>query len=218
MTTFYDILGIAPSASKDDIKKAYRKLSIKFHPDKNDGDVYFTQMFRQVNDAYNALINDEERKRYDLQLQDHGQSRSHAERLKNLEKELAYKEQLLKKKERDNFLQRQRPQQPKTNRSSNSSQDFPIKIKHVKYFLWVVIVGFVIAIGSGKSSNELPRNKPTPTVKKQKKINRKKKLPRAEKAVKNIDTTVLSSVELDTIINHPPVDKSQVSDTALVEY
>lgn len=219
MNTFYDILGIAPNASKEDIKKAYRKLSIKFHPDKNDGDAFFSQMFRQVNDAYNTLISDEERRKYDLKLRGHEQSRSHAERLKNLEKELAYKEQLLKEKERDSFLQRQRPQQSKPNMASNSSQDFPIKIKYVKYFLWVVIIGFVIAIGSGKGSNELPAEKSRSTIKKQKKYKPKRKSRRTTKAIESSDTvTTISSVKLDTVVNHMPVEKDQVADTVSLQY
>jgi len=219
MNSFYDILGIASNASKEDIKKAYRKLSIKFHPDKNDGDVYFSQMFRQVNDAYNTLISDEERRKYDLQLRSHEQSRLHAERLKNLEKELAYKEQLLKEKERDNFLQRQRLKQSKPNMASDSSQDFPIKIKHVKYLLWVVIIGFVIAIGRGKGSNEFPAEKSRSTIKKQKKYKPKGKSHRTAKAVESSDTAkTLSSVKLDTVVNHLPVEKDLVADTVSLQY
>ncbi len=67
MNSYYDVLGVNPNASIEEIKKAHRKLSLKFHPDKNDGDEYFTQMFRQINVAYLTLSDAEKRKTYDLQ-------------------------------------------------------------------------------------------------------------------------------------------------------
>ncbi|HEV8508442.1 MAG TPA: DnaJ domain-containing protein [Chitinophagaceae bacterium] len=65
---YYYILGIARSASQDEIKKAYRKLSIKFHPDKNDGDKFFEERFRDINEAYETLVDDAKRKIYDARL------------------------------------------------------------------------------------------------------------------------------------------------------
>jgi len=44
---YYYILGLKQSASTDEIKKAYRKLSLKFHPDKNDGDEFFTNVSKK---------------------------------------------------------------------------------------------------------------------------------------------------------------------------
>jgi len=52
---YYYILGIARDASQDEIKKAYRKLSTKFHPDKNDGDKFFAERFKDINEAYETL-------------------------------------------------------------------------------------------------------------------------------------------------------------------
>jgi len=46
MTDYYKVLGLEKSASQEEIKKAYRKLSMKFHPDKNDGDIFFENMFK----------------------------------------------------------------------------------------------------------------------------------------------------------------------------
>ena len=62
---YYYILGIARNASQDEIKKAYRKLSIKFHPDKNDGDKFFEERFKDINEAYETLVDDAKRKIYD---------------------------------------------------------------------------------------------------------------------------------------------------------
>ena len=52
MTDHYKILGINRNASQEDIRSAFRKLSVKLHPDKNDGDRYFANMFVQVREAY----------------------------------------------------------------------------------------------------------------------------------------------------------------------
>lgn len=63
---YYYILGINTNASSDEIKKAYRKLSYKFHPDKNDGDKFYEERFREIHEAYETLIDDKKRRFYDL--------------------------------------------------------------------------------------------------------------------------------------------------------
>lgn len=65
MTDYYKILGVKNTASQEEIKKAYRKLSIKFHPDKNDGDVFFENMFKQIQEAYETLKDEQKRKDFD---------------------------------------------------------------------------------------------------------------------------------------------------------
>lgn len=67
MKDFYYILGLPQTATADDIKKAYRKLSQKFHPDKNDGDAFFAERFHEVNEAYNTLIEPNKRIIYDAE-------------------------------------------------------------------------------------------------------------------------------------------------------
>jgi molecular chaperone DnaJ len=62
---YYEVLGISRSASKDEIKKAYRQLAVKFHPDKNPGDAASEEKFKEVNEAYEVLSNDDKRRRYD---------------------------------------------------------------------------------------------------------------------------------------------------------
>lgn len=64
-TTYYDALGVTPNASELDIKKAYRKLAITTHPDKNPGDETAHARFQQIGEAYQILSNDDLRKRYD---------------------------------------------------------------------------------------------------------------------------------------------------------
>jgi curved DNA-binding protein CbpA len=62
---YYYFLGIKPNASPEDIKKAYRKLSLKYHPDKNENDEFFTDRFREITEAYEILIDKDRRKIYD---------------------------------------------------------------------------------------------------------------------------------------------------------
>ena len=61
---FYEILGVSKGASDDEIKKAYRKLAIKFHPDKNPDDKAAEEKFKEAAEAYEVLSNAEKRQRY----------------------------------------------------------------------------------------------------------------------------------------------------------
>ena len=56
---FYDVLGVSKSASASEIKKAYRKLAIKYHPDKNPGDNQAEEKFKEAAEAYEVLSNAE---------------------------------------------------------------------------------------------------------------------------------------------------------------
>lgn len=62
---YYDILSIPPDASTAQIKAAYRRLALKFHPDKNKGDLQASLHFRKIRTAYETLINPQKRKEYD---------------------------------------------------------------------------------------------------------------------------------------------------------
>ena len=62
---YYEVLGVAKNATKDEIKKAYRKLAIKYHPDKNPGDKEAEEKFKEAAEAYDVLSDDTKRQRYD---------------------------------------------------------------------------------------------------------------------------------------------------------
>jgi curved DNA-binding protein len=62
---YYKILGVDRKASADDIRKAYRKLAMKHHPDRNPGDKKAEESFKEINEAYQVLSDSEKRARYD---------------------------------------------------------------------------------------------------------------------------------------------------------
>jgi DnaJ-class molecular chaperone len=62
---YYDILGVARNATEDDIRKAYRKLARKHHPDVNPGDKSAEEKFKEISQAYSVLSDPEKRKKYD---------------------------------------------------------------------------------------------------------------------------------------------------------
>ncbi len=62
---YYEVLGIEKSASPDQIKSAYRKLAVKFHPDKNKGDKASEEKFKEASEAYHVLSNAERKQNYD---------------------------------------------------------------------------------------------------------------------------------------------------------
>ena len=62
---FYELLGVARSAAADEIKKAYRKLAMQFHPDRNPGDKAAEKKFKEINHAYDILKDEQKRAAYD---------------------------------------------------------------------------------------------------------------------------------------------------------
>jgi curved DNA-binding protein CbpA len=106
MNDYYYILGVNRSASERDIKTAYRKLAQKFHPDKNDGDKFFEERFKDIQEGYEILSHPSKRKDYDSKLRgiktdkvDNDIFRKYEEELKKkYGKELRRKEDEIKRK------------------------------------------------------------------------------------------------------------------------
>src|SRR5919206_795338 len=62
---YYEILGVGRNATEQELKSAYKRLAIRYHPDKNPGDAEAEEMFKEVAEAYGVLSNAEQRARYD---------------------------------------------------------------------------------------------------------------------------------------------------------
>ncbi|HEX8460029.1 MAG TPA: J domain-containing protein [Segetibacter sp.] len=88
MKDYYSILEVDQNASKAQIREAFKKLSVKLHPDKNNGDEYLTEVFKEVNEARQILIDDEKRAEYDEELNNSFPKKSF---LRNLKKANKYK-------------------------------------------------------------------------------------------------------------------------------
>ena len=74
---YYKVLGVGKEASEQDIKKAYRKLARKYHPDLNPNDKTAEKKFKEINEANVVLSNPENRKKYDK----YGQDWEHADEI-----------------------------------------------------------------------------------------------------------------------------------------
>ena len=62
---YYEVLGVSKGASAEEIKKAYRKMAIQYHPDKNPGDAAAEEKFKEAAEAYEVLSSPEKRQKYD---------------------------------------------------------------------------------------------------------------------------------------------------------
>ena len=65
MEDYYALLGVSKSASQDEIKKAYRNLAFKYHPDRNPGDKSAEEKFKKITEAYSVLSDSNKRAQYD---------------------------------------------------------------------------------------------------------------------------------------------------------
>src|SRR3989304_1906980 len=62
---YYGLLGVAPTASGEEIKRAYRRLALRYHPDRNRGDKRAEERFKEISEAYAVLMDPGRRRQYD---------------------------------------------------------------------------------------------------------------------------------------------------------
>jgi molecular chaperone DnaJ len=65
-TDFYEILGVTRTASEAEVKNAYRKLALKYHPDRNPGDLEAQETFKRISIAYSVISDPNRRRQYDM--------------------------------------------------------------------------------------------------------------------------------------------------------
>jgi curved DNA-binding protein CbpA len=116
---FYYILGIGHDATLQQIKSAFRKLSMKFHPDKNEGDLFFEDQFKEIQEAYEILSDPIRRQKYDAarksQELKEQELRRKEDEIRIRQEELRRKEEELKVKKEDQWHRESSNKRPYTN-------------------------------------------------------------------------------------------------------
>jgi len=147
MKDYYLILGLAPDCTTDEIKKAYRQMSLKYHPDKNQSDKYFEERFKDINEAYEILSDTEKRKAYDYQRMVFYKTDSNSrDDLRQKEENLNRREADLNKREHELRKVKEQSIPEEKKGSSVSAFLFPI------LFIFVVLILISIYQEIGKSS------------------------------------------------------------------
>lgn len=96
MRNHYQTLGLEPDASAEAIKKAYRLYAAKMHPDRNQNDAFFTDRFREIQEAYQILSDPVQKRNYDREIQAQKQYIDELLALRAREAELKHREQQLR--------------------------------------------------------------------------------------------------------------------------
>lgn len=121
MKDYYYILGLDKNCTDAEIKKAFRKLSLKYHPDHNEGDRYFEPLLKSVSEAYNELNNN--RPLYNIRLSNYNDLRKSNNSQANYQKhhysqpqksasQKAYEARKAKEKEQEDWIKNNPPKKP----------------------------------------------------------------------------------------------------------
>jgi curved DNA-binding protein CbpA len=158
---YYYILGIKNNASEQEIKAAYRKLSKKFHPDVNEGEKFFEERFKDIQEAYETVSNPAKRKEYDWNLNQFYSSSSNKDDLKNAEERIRCEyEAEFKKREEENRRKQEQEFKKRVEENKRKQEEEYLKRKeeskrkqeekmnkignNVLYILMVIITVFLI--------------------------------------------------------------------------
>ncbi len=211
MKNYYDILGVPENATKEQIKISYRKLSLKFHPDKNNGEHFFETMFKNINEAHEVLSNDIKRADYDYKFKQFNSKKNNAfeDELKSKEDELRKKEQELFRKEQEINSQKIKSE-PKSKNVTNDNEINWSKI--VNFFLVLnLLLIFLIVVTPVKDKQEKITRTNNKKNDKRQQSTRKKiiedKLIEEEKSLV-IDTDTPTYI-IDSIVNSQPANANE---------
>lgn len=86
---YYEVLGVSENADISEIKKKYRKLAMKYHPDRNSGDENATKKFREVTEAYEVLGDEKKREEYDCKRKNVQSQRRNKNKNENVKDEFS---------------------------------------------------------------------------------------------------------------------------------
>ena len=86
---YYEVLGVSENADISEIKKKYRKLAMKYHPDRNSGDENATKKFREVTEAYEVLGDEKKREEYDCKRKNVQSQRRNKNKKENVKDEFS---------------------------------------------------------------------------------------------------------------------------------
>lgn len=223
MTNHYQILGVAENATSDEIKSAYRKLSKKFHQDKNEGDKYFEEMFKQINNAYEILSNEQNRKYYDFELRQSKINNSknyQNSSFKQKEEELKRKEEELKQKEAElnNYRKNNNSKSYANGDIENKKTNTIEKLKRKRWVILSINVILLIIILITDKKREFKSGKPlsesTQIIENKPSVINSKKLP--QKIKKSPKKKINKSKHLEKV---PPemVNNLKVEQNPIVE-
>ena len=150
---YYKILGVPSNASLENIKNAYRKLSKKFHPDVNNGDKFFEEKFKEIQEAYEILFDTSKRKHYDQKTANYNRgaktsNKEYEEYLRKKKEEFRKQKEDLKKRE-EALIQKEKKLKDKENSTKNKNQSYG-----AKYLIFLSIVLVFTSIYVIKNNNK----------------------------------------------------------------
>lgn len=221
MKNYYDILGVPQNATKEQIKSTYRKLSLKFHPDKNNGESYFESMFKNINEANEILTNDTKRANYDFQLKQFNDSKSNyanQAELRRKEEELRKRQEELFRKEQE-IKRQQFSSEPETADSQLETETDWGKVTNFFLLLNIFLVFLIMATSNKNDKSIINRsNSQVDKANDQKSIQRTPSYKQPNDQYKFTDTT---DTKDDYLIDSVPETKAALTtpkeDKILVE-